>query len=163
MLAVIVHRLSCRILRVFVFCDTIRVKRMIFLELLIEQVFLSNFLALLQFMIRMKSFEGFLRVITALIEFLWRSTLSYSLWVKGAFSKLYVILQSLQALKVPTLSLSMLVESLAQLILVLVIQILSFDQDLRFDISLGMKCALSQFFTFLLKIQHLWVELLLRA
>jgi len=55
----------------------------------------------------------------------------------------------------------MLVEPIAKLVLVLIIQILPLDQYLRSEVSFRVESALSEFFPLLLEVEHLRIEFLL--
>ena len=72
-----------------------------------------------------------------------------------------MILEGFQALKVLPFSLCMLVEPVAKLVLVLVIQILPLDQDLRSEICLWVESTLSELLPLLLEVKHLRIEFLL--
>ena len=55
----------------------------------------------------------------------------------------------------------MLVEPIAKLVLVLIIQILPLDQDLRSEVGFRVESALSEFLPLLLEVKHLRIEFLL--
>jgi hypothetical protein len=55
----------------------------------------------------------------------------------------------------------MLVEPIAKLVLVLIIQILPLDQYLRSEVSFRVESTLSEFFPLLLEVEHLRIEFLL--
>lgn len=57
----------------------------------------------------------------------------------------------------------MLVESLTELFLILIVQVLPLNQDLRFEVGLRMKRTLPELFSFPLQIHYLWIELLLTS
>ena len=63
-----------------------------------------------------------------------------------------MILEGFQTLKVLSLSLCMLIEPIAKLVLVLVIQILPLDQDLRSEVCLWVESALSELLPLLLEV-----------
>ena len=72
-----------------------------------------------------------------------------------------MIFEGFQALKVLSLRLRMLVEPVAKLVLVLVIQILPLDQDLRAEVCLWVESTLSELLPLLLEVKHLRIEFLL--
>jgi hypothetical protein len=72
--------------------------------------------------------------------------------VEGALPELHMIFEGFQALKVLSLSLRMLVEPVAKLVLVLVIQILPLNQDLRSEVCLRVESALSELLPLLLEV-----------
>ena len=72
-----------------------------------------------------------------------------------------MIFEGFQALKVLSLRLRMLVEPIAKLVLVLVIQILPLDQDLRAEVCLWVESTLSELLPLLLEVKHLRIEFLL--
>jgi len=72
-----------------------------------------------------------------------------------------MIFEGFQALKVLSLRLRMLIEPVAKLVLVLVIQILPLDQDLRSEICLWVESTLSELLPLLLEVKHLRIEFLL--
>ena len=55
----------------------------------------------------------------------------------------------------------MLVEPIAKLVLVLIIQILPLDQDLRSEVCFRVESALSELLPLLLEVKHLRIEFLL--
>ena len=97
----------------------IRMERVVFFELLVEQVFLPDLLSLLDFMILVQTLECCIFIIG--FDIGRRCSLGDAFWMKGALTQFHVIFQGLQTFKVPALGFCVLVKSLAQLILVLIV------------------------------------------
>jgi hypothetical protein len=88
---------------------------------LVHQSFLFEFLPLLGLVIVMQAGEGFLGVLLSR-----GLTLGcYSFRVEGALPQLYVIFEGLQTLQILPFCLGVLVQAVAKLILIIVIQVLS--------------------------------------
>ena len=92
---------------IFLLCDPIRLKRMIFFELLILQCLLTKLLTLLGLMILVKPSESSIYLVTGG----WgpTSARSYPLWVEGALPQFNMILEGLQTLQVFAFRLRMLI------------------------------------------------------
>lgn len=97
---------------------------MIFFEMLVVEGLLTKLLSLISFMILVQTRKGPVDV------FLFRratSARSNPLWVEGTFSQFDMILEGFQALQVLTFGLCMLIKTVTKLVLVAIIQILSFN------------------------------------
>ena len=81
--------------------------------------------------------------------------------MEGALPELHMIFEGFQALQVLSFSFSMLVEPVAKLVLVLIIQILPLYQYLRSEVCLRVERALLELLPFLLEVKHLRIEFLL--
>lgn len=105
--------------------NAIGLEGMIFFELLIEQCFLFKFLTLLRLVIVMQASECLLCV---LFGGGLASLCGDTLRVEGALPQFDVIFERFQTLQILALGLGMFVKTVAELIFVIVVQILAFDQ-----------------------------------
>jgi hypothetical protein len=81
--------------------------------------------------------------------------------VEGALPELHMIFQGFQALQILSFSFRMLVEPVAKLVLVLIIQILPLYKYLRSKVCFGVESALLELLPLLLEVKHLRIEFLL--